>query len=673
MFKKVYNLMADNRLLTGILLAGIIVRLVFFLRADETIPITSDDAIPGLMAKHILNGEFPAVYWGQSYMGTLESFFQSIFIYLLGTIPLSVRIYPLLVGILFILVTYKLADEMYNRNVALISLGVLSIPTVYLSICASMVPPDNYIATVLMGSLALLFLHRILYKPITEEQRMRYYILLGFLSGLGFWIQILYIDYIGVIFLFLFIHDKLFFLRKNFRIFVLFFIIGSLPLILYNITYNFDTFSIAKGVGLRQALNKVILFKAVIPVLLGMRLPIAGDNRYILSLPEYWGSILGAVYVIAFLYIIISRRKNILGLLTLSAKKVGPTEILLALIVISAIVFIRTERANSWAIRYMLPIISAVPILLSIAVYDIWKKQKVVGGVVLGIILIIQLYGNARVYATWGSSKIVEDVLELPDTRPLISFLDSKNITRAYAHYWISYRLTYETGERIICSQAYDERFGGRYRPKYKDIVDGSRNVAFIFHPTLGLPYDLFEENLKAIGGSYRKEIIGPYTIFYDFIPPWMGEPISPSGWTAETNYSSDDVSRAFDRDISTRWATRSPQRPGAYFLLDMGESRMVTGISIFLGRFSTDFPRGVVIETSMDKVVWKTTVELQKNIGSLVWQNDHPVFEIEDRRDELFFEPVEARYIKITQTGTKDPFDWSIAELYVYELMSSN
>ncbi len=669
MLKKVYGFIAANRLLTGILFAGIVLRLIFFFRAYEKLPVSSEEAWAGLMGRHILDGEFPVVYWGQSYMGTVESFFQSVFIYLFGTIPFSIRVYPLLVGILFIFVTFKIADEMYNRGVALITAAIVSIPTAYLSICTSMVPPDQYLATVLVGSSAILLLHRIIYRPMPEEKRMRHYIMLGFLSGFGFYIHILYIDYIGLILLFFFIQDKLFFLRKGFWALVLFFAIGSLPLIIYNITHNFDTFSVTRGVGLKMAFLKMLmLFEVVIPVLIGMRVTPYADNPNTLPLPLHLGPILGAIYVSAFLYIIITRWKNILGFLTFSLKRIGPTEMLLAFFLISVVIFSRGERSNSWAVRYILPVISVIPILLSFAIYEVWKKYRKIAGAVIAIVLIIQLYGNGLVYAAWGSQKMVGETLQLPDDRPLIAFLDSMGITRAYAHYWISFRMTYETGKRIICAQPYDERFGGRYKPKYTDEVHNSSVVAFIFHPTLGIPYDLFEENLKVIGGSYKKETIGPYTVFYDFVPPKIGEPLSPEGWIAESNYSPEDVRNAFDRDILSRWATKSPQRPGAYFILDMGKGQSISGISMALGRFLSDSPRGVIVETSMDKESWREVVNLPRNVGSLVWKNGHPLFEMDNGRTELIFEPVKARYIKITQTSYANPFDWSIAELYVYK-----
>ncbi len=668
MLKKIYKDILSNRLLTGILLIGILIRLIFFLRAYEIIPISSDEAWPGLMAKHILDGEFPVVYWGQSYMGTVESFFQAIFIYLFGTIPFSVRVYPLLVGILFIFVTFKIADEMYNRGVALIAASLVSIPTVYLSICTSMVPPDNYLATALIGSSAILLLHRVIYKPISEDEKMRYHILLGFLSGLGFWIHILYIDYIALILLFFFIHDKLIFLRKRFWAFVLFFTIGSLPLILYNITHSFDTFMVARGVGLRKAFeNLLMLFRDVLPQLLGVKIPLYGDNWNTLSLPEHWGLALGAVYIIAFLYIIVTRWKNILGFLTFSLKKIGPTEMLLAFIIISIFVFIRSERANDWAVRYILPVFSVVPVLLSYVIYGIGRRYKSVAGVMLGIVMVMQLYGNGRLYAAWGMPEIVEKALDLPDDRPLITFLDSKGITRAYAHYWISYRMTYETGERIICAQPYDERFAGRFKPRYTDEVASSGNVTYVLYERLGIPPPEFEKSLKKIGGSYTKEIIGPFTVFYNFRPPHVEIP--GKGWIVKSNYNSRDASLAIDGDIRTRWGSSHPRVKGMNFEIEIPRPYLLNKIEIRLGGFTLDYPETIDLDVSEDGIRWKRVVFTTHMEDILRWDQGQPRYFFGHEAVVLYhlFQPVKARFVRLNQTGSHPVFDWSIPEISLY------
>ncbi|MBI5199895.1 MAG: discoidin domain-containing protein, partial [Nitrospirae bacterium] len=468
--------------------------------------------------------------------------------------------------------------------------------------------------------------------------------------------------------LFFFIQDKIFFLRKRFWLFVLFFAIGSLPLIHYNINHDFDTFMVARGIGLGRAIfNIPMLFRDVIPQLLGIRIPLYGDNWNTLSLPEYWGLILGAVYIITFLYIIITRWKNIPGFLTFSLKRIGPTEMLLAFIVISIFIFIRSERANNWAVRYILPIFSVVPVLLSLAIYEIGKRYKTVGGVILGIVLIIQLYGNGRVYAVWGIPEIVDKTLDLPDDRELVSFLDTKGITRAYAHYWISYRMTYETGERIICAQPYDERFAGRFKPRYIDEVASSENIAYILHDRLGVPPHEFEKSLKKIGGNYKKEVMKSFTVFYQFRPPFVEIP--KEDWRVTSNYNPRDASLAIDGSIGTRWGSGHPRVKGMSFEIETPRAYLLSKIEIRLGRFTMDYPETIELEISEDRERWKNVVFTTHMEDILRWERGQPRYFFGHEAVILYylFEPVMARFVRLIQTGSHPVFDWSIPEISLY------
>src|SRR6186713_1810547 len=63
-------------------LATIVARLPFLLRGDRFF--TSDEAVEGLMARHVLTGEFPSFLWGQSYKGVPEVYLTSA---VFGLIP----------------------------------------------------------------------------------------------------------------------------------------------------------------------------------------------------------------------------------------------------------------------------------------------------------------------------------------------------------------------------------------------------------------------------------------------------------------------------------------------------------------------------------------------------------------------------------------------------------
>ncbi|MCX6906378.1 MAG: glycosyltransferase family 39 protein, partial [Verrucomicrobia bacterium] len=233
-------------LMLAVLVVGVIFRLLFFAFAYQKLPLSSDEAWPGLMAMHMLKGEFPVVYWGQTYMGTQESFIDAALIFLFGAHTLTIRIYPLVFAFLFLAVSYTLARSSYNREVGLITLVLLAIPTPSLAMCGVVIPPDNYLAVTTLGSIALLLTSRI----ITAQRRnLSAFILLGAVLGYAFWLHLLIISYIVVAALFLFLKDKLLLIRKEFWGLALAFCVTSLPLWWFNWTHDFATFNDVGGQG----------------------------------------------------------------------------------------------------------------------------------------------------------------------------------------------------------------------------------------------------------------------------------------------------------------------------------------------------------------------------------------------------------------------------------------
>ncbi len=58
----------------------------------------ADEAIVGLMARHILEGEFPMFYWGQLYGGPHEPLLTAGFFQLLGPSTLVLKVVALLIS-----------------------------------------------------------------------------------------------------------------------------------------------------------------------------------------------------------------------------------------------------------------------------------------------------------------------------------------------------------------------------------------------------------------------------------------------------------------------------------------------------------------------------------------------------------------------------------------------
>lgn len=128
-------------------------------------------------------------------------------------------------------------------------------------------------------------------------------------------------------------------------------------------------------------------------------------------------------------------------------------------------------------------------------------------------------------------------------------------------------------------------------------------------------------------------------------------------GWRAVADPNPEDASKAYDRDPKTRWASMVPQSPGMAYQIDLGSTRVVNrvvlnddadGTTIYV----SDYPRAYTVEVSPDGEQWKVVASEVGDLNSYAG---------------AFFEPTEARYIKITQKGSTAPEWWSIYEVYVY------
>lgn len=648
---------------------AILFRIALFVFALQHLPPSSDEAWPSLMALHILKGEFPVVYWGQAYMGTQESFIIAALIPLLGFNIVTMRLYPLVFSMIFCGVTYLLARKLYGQTTGLVTLALLTVPVPYLAMCGALIPPDNYLAVTTLGSLALLLLADLVFDEPNKRQWWKF-VLLGLVLGYTFWLHILVISYIAVALLFLFLRDKLVFLRGEFWAGVFAFCIGSLPLLWYNATHDFATFSdIGRTVSWPRSWELVKeLFGITIHFLIGTKVMLYGDNPHFVSLPAWLSFLLALIWIGALLVAVMPRLKSLLKLTLLSIRESDGTGLLLALVAATAFMFCRSARAGWDNVRYILPMISVLPIMLAVGLAQVRAWSRPVFAGLLIVVIGAQVWGNILLVKAWSDPRLVGEDLELPDTSRLFAFLKEHGIRYAYAHYWLSYRMTFESKEQFICSEPFNERFPG-HEVKFIDEVRNAAKVAYIDHDTLRLPEN-FESNLKAIGGSYSKKEGYHFAVYYDFTPPYGRislREIPRTGWTTAAERNPQSAGDAIDNNQATVWTTGVLQTTGIWFQVDLGRVEKVCKIRFDLSQDITDCPRGYRIDISTDGKNWKKTLEMGNVDGNLFWEGSHPRFLVKGDFFTAAFPPVAARYIKMTLTGSDPDFCWSIAELRMF------
>jgi hypothetical protein len=167
-----------------------------------------DEALVGIQAEHILHGEFPIYYYGQPYMGSLEAYLIALIFAIVGPSPWALRAEPTILCLIITWLTWKLAGalaesarlSLYHKRwfQTIAALGT-AFPPLY-DLVIELRAWGGYIETFVIV-LALLYTTVRLTQRWQEGAQRRElvgrWVLLGFLIGLGFWVDPLVI--VGVV------------------------------------------------------------------------------------------------------------------------------------------------------------------------------------------------------------------------------------------------------------------------------------------------------------------------------------------------------------------------------------------------------------------------------------------------------------------------------------------
>ena len=174
---------------------GLLGRMLLIARGHGLID--GDEAMVGIQAEHILHGQLPTYFYGQAYMGSLETYLVAAVFKVFGPSVWALRAVPALLSVLLVYLTWRLALEILPRGNRATSL--------YAGLCAlfAALPPlydaiaelrawggqiEIYIITLAL-LLATLELARRIREDAGRPELVRRWLVLGFLVGLGVWIN----------------------------------------------------------------------------------------------------------------------------------------------------------------------------------------------------------------------------------------------------------------------------------------------------------------------------------------------------------------------------------------------------------------------------------------------------------------------------------------------------
>ena len=136
-------------------------------------------------ALRITQGHLALMEADQHYQAALESYIIAPFVWLLGPTALAVRVPLALVGALFVLALYDLGHTIFHRRSAGLLLACVGAVFPVFELIWSMKARSGYAETMLFAVVCLCLAVRIGWQP--RGDRLRNWILLGLVAGIGFW------------------------------------------------------------------------------------------------------------------------------------------------------------------------------------------------------------------------------------------------------------------------------------------------------------------------------------------------------------------------------------------------------------------------------------------------------------------------------------------------------
>jgi hypothetical protein len=389
----------------------------------------ADEAGVGLMARHVLDGEFHVFFLGQAYGGSHESLLAAALFAVTGSSVVALKLVPIGLHALGAWLLWRIGKRTVGDRAAEISaLAMWIFPAVY--VWWSTKEGAFYGATLVLGLALLLFALRFAEQPSTRDAMG-----IGLTLGAGIWAspQIAYYAVQAALWL-LYKHGR-WLLASNRRLLdhgawlMGAFLVGAAPFVVYNVLHHGASFDNPPGLNAYRS-NLRGFMTTALPVALGLRHPYS--YRWALPLvgpPVYFALI--AAFV---------------GALMLGAASSAPLKLFIGLY---PLLFAATPQYGFTLFepRYLYYL---VPIVLLLAGRVLQRAPRTA----LALLAVLSLVGIASLNSWARRSPTHYDIDSIAprDIRPVVSVLRHRHIREVFAPYRYAYRLPFESREQIIAT-----------------------------------------------------------------------------------------------------------------------------------------------------------------------------------------------------------------------------
>ncbi len=337
-----------------------------------------------------------------------------------------------------------------------------------------------------------------------------------------------------------------------------------------------------------------------------------------------------------------------IGLAAAAWRRRGPaTAVLFAAVLLTIAAFPFPVRSGPETLRFLTPALAPALALVAAGWVALAGERR--AWAAAATLAMAQAAGGWALARAWRQSP--EPLV--PDCADARAVLEAASVRRAFASYNAAYCLTYESGETIVASQPWNERFYGHPLP-YLDEVRFARDVAWVLEP--GADFELpaprtFEAKLAGIGSRQDRVAAGRAVVYLRFVPPFPaavrpGAVAGPAG----------------DGDVSTR-ILNPPVGPATFALTAPIPTAAITVVAGGAGAL----PASLDLEVSSDGATFARVGRRRRARATvdLAWANGHPELADDAIALTVQLDGREVRAVRLVPIDQEQP--WPVAEVLVH------
>jgi hypothetical protein len=454
----------------------------------------SDEAVTGLIARHFVSDplDHQAFFWGQGYGGTLPPMVTALPFAIFGSSVLALKLTEVVWHAVAAVLVWRIGRRLLDERAGVVA-GVIVWIWPALGVHWSTKARGFYGTLEVLGLVLLLCALRLTERPDSRKDWMA----AGAAAGLGWWTnpQIVYLALPAVIW-FVVLNRRTWRAVLAARAWLWALptaVVGAAPWFWWNLHHHWNSIG-GHNPGINRAEgfdgHFLRILREGLPVTFGLRVPYGFG--WITS-PSAIAKVLYAGALAAVAAALLVRRQG--ALLLAIALALYP--------VLHALGPVAGVTAEG---RYFFCYLS----LLALALARL-ARTRLATAALFGVLVVSTLTGLWKIPP--GNTGITSGKLVPRSLGPLISSLRAEKINAVFAEYWIAYRLTFESRERVIASGVDTER----YAP-YGKFVRDNPAPAWVFLEGTGTEAK-FVAGLKGLDAGYRTWRTGGFAVYVTTFP----------------------------------------------------------------------------------------------------------------------------------------------------------